>query len=337
MKAYQDVDMAYQYLSRPSQINCIMDDQAKNVIWVLEGLHLPIQDNFPLEPVLIFVGNEKMTFNTGDSLLFWVHQQLAKKIFFKLVILTPLGFKEVVWMLVYDTLHEVLQLFQLWAYKQVINIAGKNLIQSGYKPYHYTTCPSCDQCVETCAHVLSCNEAVWVNALYQSINILDKCLNKIGTHTHLCKYILQYAKGREGISMTYVLHGTGRRYIKLAASQDLVGWRRFMEGMIYKEMLVIQQEYLDLRGVRGTPTTPTSWNKFLIVCLIEITHGQWLYQNMHVHDTVTGFHATLRKEELQKEIEYQIQLGGEGLAEGDKYLLEINLEDMESTSEEGQE
>ena len=76
-----------------------------------------------------------------------------------------------------------------------------------------------------------------------------------------------------------------------------------MEGMISKEMLVIQKEYLDLWGSRGTPTTPTSWAKGLIVRLIEITHGQCLYRNVHVHGTVTGFHAMRRKEELQKEIE----------------------------------
>ena len=92
--------------------------------------------------------------------------------------------------------------------------------------------------------------------------------------------------------MTDVLHGTGRRYIKLAASHDLIGCIRFMEGMISKEMLVIHQEYLDLQGAHGTPTTPTSWDKGLIVRLIEITHVQWLYLNVHVHDTVTGLHAT---------------------------------------------
>ena len=99
-----------------------------------------------------------MTYNTSDILRFWVHQQLGKEIFFKLVILTPLGFKEVSWRLVYDTLHEVYCLFQLWACKQVMNIAGMNMIKSRYKPHHDPTCPICDQCVETCAHVLSCNE-----------------------------------------------------------------------------------------------------------------------------------------------------------------------------------
>ena len=103
--------------------------------------------------------------------------------------------------------------------------------------------------------------------------------------------------------MTYVLQGTGRRYNKLESSHDLIGWRRFMEGIVSKEMLVIQQEYLDLRGARGTPTTLIYWAKDLILKLIEITHGQCLYQNVHVHDTVTGLHATHIKEYLQKEIE----------------------------------
>ena len=46
-----------------------------------------------------------------------------------------------------------------------------------------------------------------------------------------------------------------------------------MEGVISKEMLVIQRKYLDMQGARGTPTTPTSWDKGLIIRLIEITHS----------------------------------------------------------------
>ena len=94
---------------------------------------------------------------------------------------------------------------------------------------------------------------------------------------------------------------------------------------------------MDLQGDHGTPSTPKSWAKGIIVGMIEITHSQWLYQNVRVHDTVTELHATRRKEELQNEIEYQIQMGGEELAEDDKYLLEINLEYMETASVERQE
>ena len=68
--------------------------------------------------------------------------------------------------------------------------------------------------------------------------------------------------------MTDVLRGTGRQYSKLSASQVLIGWRRFTEGIISKELLVIHQEYLDIQGARGTITTTTSWAKFLIVRLV---------------------------------------------------------------------
>ena len=103
--------MAYQYLSRPSQINCIVDDHEKKVILGLGGLNLPAQEIFTLELVAIFVGNENMTSNIGDSIRFWVHQNLSKELLFKLGILPPLGFKEFAWRLVYNTLHEVPRLF----------------------------------------------------------------------------------------------------------------------------------------------------------------------------------------------------------------------------------
>ena len=57
---------------------------------------------------------------------------------------------------------------------------------------------------------------------------------------------------------------------------------------------------------------------------------------MLVHDTVSGLKAAERKEEPQMEIEDQIELGGAGLDEQDRYLLEINLEDLETSTGEDQ-
>ncbi|KAL7549561.1 hypothetical protein ACHAWF_012832 [Thalassiosira exigua] len=46
--------------------------------------------------------------------------------------------------------------------------------------------------------------------------------------------------------------------------------------------------------------------------------------------------ATVYKEEIQKFIEDQLDLGGEGLDKEDKCLLEINLEDPGTSSKEDQ-
>jgi len=133
--------------------------------------------------------------------------------------------------------------------------------------------------------------------------------------------------------MTDVARSKGRRFSKLAESQDKIGWRRFMEGMISKEVIPIQSEFAD---VNGSAFSADAWTKGAVVKLLETTHGQWLYRNVQVHDTITGVNATLRKEELQRLIEEQIELGGEGLEEADKYLLEINLEDLATTNGETQ-
>ena len=57
---------------------------------------------------------------------------------------------------------------------------------------------------------------------------------------------------------------------------------------------------------------------------------------MQVHDAVSRLKAVERKEELQREIEHQVMLGGTGLDEQDRYLLEINVGDLETSSGEDQ-
>jgi hypothetical protein len=118
---------------------------------------------------------------------------------------------------------------------------------------------------------------------------------------------------------------------KLADSMDLIGWRRFMEGMILKEAVEIQSKAED--GGRFKMTV-ANWSTGLVTKLLEVTHGKWLYQNVHVHDIFTGERVWMQKEEICRELEYQISLGGEELEEEDQYLLEINLEDLDSSTGE---
>ena len=55
-----------------------------------------------------------------------------------------------------------------------------------------------------------------------------------------------------------------------------------------------------------------------------------------MHDPVSSTIATATKEELLLEIERQRELGDAGLLEEDKYLAEVNLEEMATSSGERQ-
>ena len=56
----------------------------------------------------------------------------------------------------------------------------------------------------------------------------------------------------------------------------------------------------------GSYVSILMWMSGLVVKLLEITHGHYIYRNLRVHDDVAGKLVTERKEELQLEIERQM-------------------------------
>ena len=107
-----------------------------------------------------------------------------------------------------------------------------------------------------------------------------------------------------------------------------------MEGMVSVRIIDIQREYLALRCASWKLD---KWATGLVVRLLEVTHGQWLYRNVVVHDAKSGQVATARKEEIVAQIEAEHAEGGSGLVEEDRYLLDINMDDLSKMSVEGQE
>jgi hypothetical protein len=334
VRAHQDDKERYRDLPRPAQLNCQMDYMAKKVLWGMEGTRPPPQEMLPLESVGVFAGKNKITSGPGKILRFWAARTAARNVFFKYKILQPDQFDEVAWSVVHHALWEVPRMFQIWAAKQVMGLAGTNEMQSRYKEEHDRRCPSCGVAVETCGHVLHCREEGRVDVLEKSIDLLDDWLIEQETEEELRFCLIDYARGRGGVSMSDICHRKSSRYKRMARSQDAIGWRRFMEGMISKEILNLY--YSTSWDSEEDLPEPSMWSKGLVVKLLEVTHGQWLYRNVHVHDAISGALATAKKEELQKAIEDEIELGGEGLAEEDMYLLEINLDDLATTSGEDQ-
>jgi hypothetical protein len=127
--------------------------------------------------------------------------------------------------------------------------------------------------------------------------------------------------------------GFRQEYHRLAALVDCIGWRRFMEGMLSRELVELQKYALVEAKSR---LTVDNWAKELVIRLLEVTHGQWLYQNVMVHDRTTGDLATKRKEEIRRALEDHLELGEEGLEEDDRFLLEINLDELDTSSGEDQ-
>jgi hypothetical protein len=205
------------------------------------------------------------------------------------------AFDEVDWPNVHRTLNkEVPRLFQVWACKQVMNISAtnKNLCwrhQDGCSD----KCPCCTIHVETAEHVILCPEVGRAEAFMQSSRALEQWLEEANTDPDLINCIVDYLQGQGTITMALAVQNAPPLFQALGHLQDIIGWRRFLEGMISKEIVDLQQQFY---AVKGSQMSLDKWSTGLITRLLEITHGQWLYQNFMEHNPVSGAIATAKKE-----------------------------------------
>jgi hypothetical protein len=105
----------------------------------------------------------------------------------------------------------------------------------------------------------------------------------------------------------------------LARSQDIIGWDLFMMGMVLRKTAEVQSTHF-LQHHHSRPVS--KWISGIITQLLQITHSQWIYRCILVHNRSTGTLVLAHKEELMKEIAHQLEMGDERLGENDKFLLE---------------
>jgi hypothetical protein len=310
VKAHQDDAKAWEEMERPAQLNCGCDHGAKDEIYSTIENGVGKQQELPLEPLVLFVGGEKVTTESSSLIRFEAHKKEARSIFHERKVLDPLAFDEVAWRHVHRTMHDLPRMFRIFACKQVFGISAVNHFVNKRDKTVSPKCPCCLIADETTKHILLCREEGRIQALHQLSARLLHSLNDIGTPRDLTFLIVKYIRERGTLSMEQLVryHDLPPEYIPFAKSQDQIGWCRFLEGMVSGEIVAL----IESLGLEDNPhTSVDKWMSLLITQLLELTHGLWIYRCLVIHDPDTGVLAIRRKEALQLEIEKQIALGGE--------------------------
>ncbi len=275
-----------------------------------------------------------MTSDTGGSIRYWAHHQLARNYYQTENILSHKQFDAIDWSSVYNTLHSLPRLFQLWASTHVLKIAGtmKYLShQDGRSPL----CPSCQECTETCKCIARCQEEGREVAFRESTNAVERWMETVDTNSNVKELLLAYLRGR-GINTCLECAcnlDLPPMFREFASAQDIIGWDHFVMEMVSHKLLPIQSAHFH---TAGKSYRANGWIAGLITQLLQVTHTQWIYRCMLVHDRTTGVLISAHKPDILKEIEHQISLGPDDLAKEDRFLLECNFDEITSTSGEAQ-
>ena len=107
----------------------------------------------------------------------------------------------------------------------------------------------------------------------------------------------------------------------LAKEHDLIGWRNFMEGRMSRSFYIVQMDHLaDASGhMNGR-----DWMKTFIGKVLQMTHSQWIYRNVTLHDKVEGSLRRQKMEAMKSEAELLACSDPLTLPEESRFLLEMD-------------
>ncbi len=107
VEAHQDDGLKFHMLTCAAQLNCAVDAGAK---WALSAAikeNVTRQQAFPLEPIICFARERKLTPDMKAYMHFWVQKQLARKALLDLKIIWTSQFDKIDWKYVHAALEGV--------------------------------------------------------------------------------------------------------------------------------------------------------------------------------------------------------------------------------------
>jgi len=107
----------------------------------------------------------------------------------------------------------------------------------------------------------------------------------------------------------------------LVQSQDMIGYRNFMEGHILTHFYKIQSFHLAI--LNGA-----DWAKQFISKMLLVTYSQWIFRNISLHDKINGYLHKKESEEIALELESVAGIAPEDIPAESQFLVEINFREI---------
>lgn len=238
-------------------------------------------------------------------------------------------FEEVAW----DHLHTALR---IWLSKQHSNFCttGVQMVRCGMSDDD--RCPSCWRRGERAEHLCKYPSEARTRLLEESVADLQAWMSKYErTDSELAYWVAKYIRGHGAVPFAD-LGSMSPRMCALAESQDLIGWRNFMEGWVSSNFYTIQLEHLAPGIVR---LNASDWMKGFITRarVLQMTHAQWLLRNFMLHDFKSGFLHLKHRIDILYRIEELSHTQEHEIPDESHFLLEIDTNQLANGDRDGQE
>ena len=336
VESHQDDFKLWHQLTLEQQLNCECDILAKQAVESSLSPRSPrySHQRLPRESAAVFVHGIKQTSDVAKDVRFALGQVEAERFYTaSLGERRPDGsrkkgglgwskasFHAVDWRALDATLDTKPWMYRQWLAKQSSGFCGTQRMVARWDSARDGLCPDCGK-QERASHLCLCSNAERTLLFTQMADRIGVWLSNNFAHPELAYWIPRYIKLR-GTRRLGDMPSLSEDMRTVAASQDLIPWRCFMEGKLSKEIFTLQR-----RSLARSPSRLTigDWGKRLISQILQVSHGQWLFRNVSLHAAHSGYLCDLQRRTVLLEVDRLAQMDPAQLPEGSRYLLEIDF------------
>ena len=331
--SHQDKKRFWWQLSLEEQLNCVCDGLAKAAVYrsmagraARKGVQL-----LPREKAAIVVNGTKLTTDSGEEVRYCLGEREAKSFYTaaKKKRGGGLGWSEerynqVAWIELEQCLKKKPDMYGIWLTKQSADAAATRYNMARLQNLIDNKCPNCGQ-VERAIHLNMCPSENRTRLLTEGVEELHEWLTQDGkTNEELSYWIPKYILLR-GQRTWESLGGMSSAMHRVAASQDKIGWREFMEGKISKEIVSIQR----LHCARSPGTmNGDDWTRHFLGRILQLSHSQWIFRNITLHDRSRGILKLQRRREILLEVDRLMEVDTTELPQESQFLLEMDFNSL---------
>ncbi len=321
-------------LNLTQQLNCVCDSLTKQAVTkaIINGYHERQAQLLPRQDVALIVWGDKVTGDISSPIRFHASMAVARKYHLhqrKKGKWTHEQFKGVDWEHLDLALKSKADNYKIWQLKQTSGFCG-TWVQVGLysgKMCLDERCPNCGT-KETDAHLMRCPDEDRTRLLIDAVEELEKWMETNGrTDPELIYWILKFILMQNNKPFSQLGYMSNKMHA-LAESQDKIGWRNFTEGCISSHFYNIQWFHL---LISNNFLNGSNWTKQFISKILQITHSQWIYHNISLHNRQQGYLCNKQLEDLLQEITKLSDLSFNKVPESCQFLLQVNFTDLTSS------
>lgn len=339
--SHQDRHKLWWQLTLEEQLNCVCDELAKAAVTASMTSPLPRAGKqlLPLEKAAVFVSGNKLTTDVSKEVRFCLGESDARKFYTAPVKKQGGGlgwsterFEEVDWRSLDRALATKSDMYGIWLTKQSTGTCATRYNMARLQDLVDNKCPNCGM-VEKAEHLNRCPSEGRTQLLTEGVEALEEWMRQDGrTDSELAYYLPKYILLR-GTRMFSSLGPMSVEMLRAAEAQDRIGWREFMEGKIAREIGSLQRYHC---VASSCMMTGDDWMKHFISHILHLSHSQWIFRNITLHDSVRGTLRLQERKEVLEEVQKFLDTDPEDVPQESRFLLEFDFDSLYRSSFEHQ-